>query len=66
MLRIPVEDALKRAQQSLPENSEVIELSCLPDGQWLARYIVDSPARKNTPRVTYELLECPLFDYNEL
>lgn len=64
MLKIPIERALERAKQCLPEGSEIIELRCLTDGQWSALYY-----KKGAPvlrkRVCYPMLECPLFDKDE-
>ena len=66
MLRISVERAVERAKSSQPPDSEIIELRCLPDGQWIALYMQDLPPVKDFDRMCYRMLECPLFDNAEL
>ena len=66
MLRIPIERALERAKQSQPPDNEIIELRCLPDGQWIVLYMQDTPPIKDFERTCYKVLDCPLFDNDEL
>jgi len=65
-LRISVEKALERAREVQPPDSEINSLRCLPDGQWVAVYLMDSPPVQQYKRTCYERLECPLFNYGEI
>lgn len=66
MLKISIERALERAKDSQPPDCEIIELRCLPDGQWTALYMQDLPPVMDLERACYRILECPLFDHSEL
>ena len=66
MLKIPVERALERARICQPPDNEIIELRCLPDGQWIALYMQDTPPVKDFERTCYKMLECSLFNSSEL
>ncbi len=65
-IKIPIEKAVERAREVQPEGTEIIELRCLPDGQWLAQYMPDQPPIKDYKRVCYKMLECPLFNHDEI
>ena len=63
-LKISVERALERAREVQPSETEIMELRCLPDGQWIALYLGGHTLEYE--RVCYHRLECPLFDSSEL
>jgi len=66
MLRISVEKALERAREVQPDNTDILGLNMLPDGQWVATYIEDKRPVLDHKRLCYPLLECPLFNHDEL
>ncbi len=65
MIRISIEKAVERARDVQPPDNDIISLSMLPDGQWIAVYVKNESVVKGFERTCYSLLECPLFDYDE-
>lgn len=66
MLKISIEKAIKRAKDVQPPDTDIIGLKSLPHGQWVAFYIQDKPPLQGFGRLCYPLLECPLFNDDEL